>query len=282
MDEETRNLARAALDSAARLLADLKDDGQLRLDYSPAPATPAAGSAPAAAPAPAPRREAPPPPPPPPPPPVAPVSEPRKPATTEDLASIAAEIAGCKLCPLHTTRHRTVPGQGHPHPELMFIGEGPGTDEDRQGLAFVGRAGQLLTRIITRMGFTRDQVFIGNIVKCRPTVDLQMQRDRPPTEEEMSVCIPYLKRQIAVLQPKVIVALGATALLGLLGKKGISRLRGQWFAYEGIPLMPTYHPSYLLRGGGDEKERYWEVWDDMVKVLEKIGRPAPAGRDRKP
>ena len=191
------------------------------------------------------------------------------------LEAVAHRIASCTLCPLHRTRTRTVPGQGSPHAELLFVGEGPGADEDRQGLAFIGRAGQLLTRLITRMGFTRDGVFIANIVKCRPTEDFAMRKDRPPTEEEMRTCIPYLEEQIALLAPKVIVCLGATAVLGLLGLKGISRLRGQWQTYRGIPVMPTYHPSYLLRSGGDEKDRYWDVWSDMTQVLVRLGRPVP-------
>lgn len=191
------------------------------------------------------------------------------------LEGIAARIAACTRCPLHRTRNRTVPGQGHPHPELMFVGEGPGADEDRQGLAFIGRAGQLLTRLILRMGLTRETVFIANVVKCRPTENYEMQRDRAPTEEEMRTCLPYLEEQIAALRPKVIVCLGGTATLGLLGLKGITRLRGQWHEFHGIPVMPTYHPSYLLRGGGDEKARYWEVWEDMIQVLARLGRPAP-------
>jgi len=191
------------------------------------------------------------------------------------LAEIARRIADCTRCPLHRTRNRTVPGQGCPRPELVFVGEGPGAEEDRQGLAFVGPAGQLLTRLITRMGFTREQVFIANIVKCRPTEDGAGVRDRPPTEEEMAACLPYLEEQLRVLSPKVIVCLGGTAVLGLLGLKGITKLRGRWFEYRGIPVMPTYHPSYLLRAGGDQKARYWEVWEDMCKVLERLGRPIP-------
>ncbi len=205
-------------------------------------------------------------------------ASPSAPAGDTSLEGIAQRIAACTLCPLHRTRNRTVPGQGHPAPELMFVGEGPGADEDRQGLAFIGRAGQLLTRLILRMGCTREDVFIANIVKCRPTEDFAMRKDRPPTEEEMRTCIPYLERQIALLRPKVIVCLGATAVFGLLGLKGISRLRGQWQEYRGVPVMPTFLPSYLLRGGGDEKARYWEVWEDMSKVLARLGRPVPETR----
>lgn len=197
------------------------------------------------------------------------------------LADIAREIAECGRCPLHRTRTKTVPGQGCPHPEILFVGEGPGQEEDRQGLAFVGRAGALLTRMIQAMGLTRDDVFIANIVKCRPTVDGAGLRDRPPTPEEMAACLPYLRAQIAALRPRVIVTLGAVALEGLLGLKGITRQRGQWRAYEGIPLMPTYHPSYLLRGGGEDTARYWEVWDDLVAVLDRLGRKPPADRRRR-
>lgn len=191
------------------------------------------------------------------------------------LAAIAEEVAVCRRCPLHRTRTRTVPGQGHPCPELMFVGEGPGYEEDRQGLAFVGPAGQLLTRLIRRMGFSREEVFIANIVKCRPTEGGEGRRDRPPSDEEMRACLPYLERQLELLRPNVLVCLGGTAVAGLLGLKGITRLRGTWHEYRGIPVMPTYHPSYLLRSGGDEKARYWEVWSDMCQVLERLGRPVP-------
>lgn len=194
------------------------------------------------------------------------------------LKSIAERIAVCTRCPLHQTRTRTVPGQGNPAPELVFVGEGPGSDEDREGFAFIGRAGQLLTRMIVRMGLSRDEVFIANIVKCRPTQNLAGAKDRPPTDDEMRACIPYLEEQLDVLRPRVIVCLGNTALFGLLGLKGITRVRGTWHDYRGIPVMPTFHPSFLLRGGGDEKARYWEVWKDMLQVLERLGRPAPETR----
>ncbi len=182
------------------------------------------------------------------------------------LLDIARRVAACTNCPLCKTRTRTVPGQGCAAPEIMFIGEGPGADEDRQGLAFVGRAGQLLTKIVAAMGFTREQVFIGNIVKCRPP------ENRTPAPEEMQACIPFLKEQIALLRPKVIVALGATAVRGLLNMEiGITKLRGKWQTYEGIALMPTYHPAYLLRNAAGKKD----VWEDMKAVLKKIGRQPP-------
>ncbi len=188
--------------------------------------------------------------------------------TTAALARLAAEISRCTRCGLHRTRTRTVPGQGHPHPELMFIGEAPGEDEDLQGQAFVGRAGQLLTRIIEAMGLTRDQVFIGNILKCRPP------HNRKPDPAEMEVCLPFLRAQIKVLRPKVIVALGATAVEGLLQPGPdfrISRVRGKWLEFDGIPLMPTYHPSYLLRNPAAKTD----VWVDMQAVLQRLGRKPP-------
>jgi DNA polymerase len=183
------------------------------------------------------------------------------------LESIAAEIAVCKVCPLHSTRTRTVPGQGNRTPEIMFVGEGPGEDEDLQGLAFVGKAGQLLTKMIAAMGFSRDEVFIGNIVKCRPP------GNRAPVPEEMDACMPYLKRQIAALKPKIIVALGGTAVKGLMGvTDGITRLRGRWMDLNGTPLMPTYHPAYLLRSPNMKHE----VWADLKEVLKRLGRTPPA------
>ena len=202
--------------------------------------------------------------------PARPVAPPPPPAAasgaTSGLQGIAQQVAVCQKCPLYKERTRTVPGQGHPHPDIMFVGEGPGHDEDQQGLAFVGRAGQLLTKIIEAMGFTRDQVFIGNIVKCRPP------GNRQPLPDEMAACIPYLKEQISLLQPRVIVALGATAVKGLLETQtGITKLRGHWMEYEGIPLMPTYHPAYLLRNPAGKKD----VWEDMKTVLEKLGRKPP-------
>lgn len=183
-----------------------------------------------------------------------------------DLAGLAKIIAGCKKCGLHETRTRTVPGQGTPHPEIMFIGEAPGEDEDEQGLAFVGKAGQLLTKMIQAMGLTREEVFIGNILKCRPP------GNRKPLPLEMEACMPYLKTQIAVLKPRVIVALGATSAQGLLNTEtSISRLRGCWQTFEGIDLMPTYHPSYLLRNPSAKKE----VWEDLQAVLRHLNKPIP-------
>ena len=149
----------------------------------------------------------------------------------------------------------------------MFVGEGPGADEDEQGLAFVGRAGQLLTKMITAMGYTREQVFIGNIVKCRPP------GNRVPTPEEMEGCLPYLKRQIAVIQPKLIVCLGATAARGLVQEAlPIGKARGQWRQFEGIPVMLTFHPAYLLR----DPRKKTETWADLKTVLARLGKKPPS------
>ena len=142
----------------------------------------------------------------------------------------------------------------------MFVGEAPGADEDAQGLAFVGRAGQLLTKMIAAMGYAREDVFIANICKCRPP------GNRTPTPEEMAACLPFLRRQIAVIQPKFIVALGNTALLGLLGMSGIMRLHGTWQSFEGIPVMPTFHPAYLLRLPAAKRD----CWKDLQLVMARL------------
>ncbi len=185
------------------------------------------------------------------------------------MAAITKEVAGCTKCPLHKGRKKTVPGQGAMSPDVMFIGEGPGYDEDQQGLAFVGKAGQLLTKIIEAMGYTREQVFIGNVVKCRPP------ENRKPLPDEMAACLPYLREQVSLIRPRVIVALGATALQGLLDvQTGITKVRGQWMEYEGIPLMPTFHPAYLLRAPAGKKD----VWEDMKAVLAKLGKKPPERR----
>ena len=184
------------------------------------------------------------------------------------LAEIAAAVRSCTLCPLHADRTNGVPGQGNPNPDILFVGEAPGADEDAQGLAFVGRAGQLLTKMIEAMGFTREDVFIANVNKCRPPAN------RKPLREEMDACLPYLRQQVKILQPKVIVAMGATAVEGLVPEsvsQKISDLRGHWLTFEGIPLMPTYHPAYLLRNSAMKKP----VWADLQEVLRKLGRPVP-------
>lgn len=183
------------------------------------------------------------------------------------LDKIAREADACTRCGLHKTRTKVVPGQGALRPEIMFVGEAPGHDEDLQGLAFVGRAGQLLTKMIEAMGLRREDVFIANILKCRPP------ENRPPMPEEMIACLPYLKAQIAVLKPRAIVALGATAVKGLLGvETGITKLRGNWQEFEGIPTMPTFHPAYLLRNPPAKKD----AWADLKEALRLIGREPPS------
>jgi DNA polymerase len=173
---------------------------------------------------------------------------------------------------LAASRTQVVFGVGSIDAELMFIGEAPGADEDAQGEPFVGAAGQLLTKIIQTMGLSRQTVYIANILKCRPDTPGQASGNRKPTPEEMQTCIPYLHEQIDLIRPKVIVALGATAVEGLLGKTiGITKLRGNWRAYRGIPLMPTYHPAYLLRNQALSEKR--RVWEDMLQVMEKLGLP---------
>jgi DNA polymerase len=163
-------------------------------------------------------------------------------------------------------------GVGDINAQLMFVGEAPGADEDQQGEPFVGRAGQLLTKIIQTMGLSRTSVYIANILKCRPDTPGQPTGNRKPTPEEMQTCIPFLHEQIDLIRPKVIVALGATAVEGLLGKTiGITRLRGQWRTYRETPLMPTYHPAYLLRNQALTEKR--RVWEDMLQVMERLGLP---------
>ena len=179
----------------------------------------------------------------------------------------------CVKCPsLVRSRQNVVFGVGNPDAELMFVGEAPGADEDRQGEPFVGAAGQLLTKIIQAMGCQRGDVYIANILKCRPDTPGQSAGNRKPTPAEMATCIPWLHEQIDLIRPRVLVALGATAVEGLLGGPvGIMKLRGNWREYRGIPLMPTYHPAFLLRNQSLIEKR--KLWEDMLQVLEKLGRP---------
>lgn len=188
------------------------------------------------------------------------------------MADLRARAMVCQKCPhLAASRKNVVFGVGDIHSPLMFVGEAPGADEDAQGEPFVGKAGQLLTRIIQTMGFTRDTVYIANILKCRPDTPGQSAGNRKPKPEEMSTCLPYLLAQLDIIQPRVIVALGATAVEGLLGKVGgITKLRGQWREFRGVPVMPTYHPAYLLRNESLGEKR--KVWEDMLQVLERLGR----------
>lgn len=186
------------------------------------------------------------------------------------FAELRARVLPCGKCPnLASSRKNVVFGVGDIHADLMFVGEAPGADEDTQGEPFVGAAGQLLTKIIQAMGRSRQDVYIANILKCRPDTPSQSSGNRKPTPVEMATCLPYLQEQIDLIQPKVLVALGGTAMEGLLNKTGIMKLRGHWHAYRGIPLMPTYHPSYLLRNQAMSEKR--RVWEDMLQVMERLG-----------
>lgn len=181
--------------------------------------------------------------------------------------SLRTECASCRNCGLGRTRTNMVFADGNPHADLMFIGEGPGADEDATGVPFVGRAGELLSRMIAAMTFDRaTETCIANIVKCRPP------GNRNPADDEAAACMPYLKRQIAMVNPKVIVLLGAVPLLYLFNLKGIMKLRGRWLDYDGIPVMPTYHPAFLLRNPPAKKD----AWADLQAVMAVFGRkPAP-------
>ena len=186
-------------------------------------------------------------------------------ASAPDLESLASACSSCAACPLADQRTNVVFGEGDPQADLMFIGEGPGHDEDASGRPFVGRAGALLTRIIKAMGYDRSQVYIANVVKCRPP------GNRDPEPGEAAACRPWLDRQIELIKPKVIVALGRVAANNLLGEeKPISRIRGRWLDLNGIDLMPTFHPSYLLRN--ESKKR--EVWTDMKKIMARLNPEA--------
>ena len=191
----------------------------------------------------------------------------------ELLGSVRERVRACKKCAhLACSRTQTVFGVGNPDADLMFIGEAPGADEDQQGEPFVGRAGQLLTRILKAMNFAREDVYIANILKCRPDMPAGSFGNRPPTPTEMQTCRPYLVEQINIIQPSVLVALGAVAVEGLLGTRATMReLRGRWHAYNDIPLMITYHPAYLLRNQARSEKR--KVWEDMLQVLERLQQP---------
>jgi DNA polymerase len=191
----------------------------------------------------------------------------------EQLAHLNERAQACVKCPhLVARRHTVVFGVGDPEAKLMFVGEGPGEDEDMKGEPFVGRAGQLLTKMIQAMGLAREQVYIANVLKCRPDMPPGAPGNRKPTKQEMETCVPYLRAQIEVIKPVAMVALGATAIEGLIGPIGsIGSLRGKFLDYRGVPLMPTYHPSYLLRNQSNAEKR--KVWEDLLKVMEKLAMP---------
>ena len=182
-------------------------------------------------------------------------------SAADRLIAVRQELGDCTRCKLHSGRTNLVFGVGNPEATLMFVGEGPGADEDEQGEPFVGRAGQLLTQIIKAMGFAREDVYIANVVKCRPP------NNRNPEPDEIAQCSPFLQAQIATIQPKVIVALGKFAAQTLLGvETPISRLRGQFHELGDTVVMPTFHPSYLLRTPAAKRE----VWEDMKMVMQRL------------
>jgi len=187
----------------------------------------------------------------------------------DTLLQIREDLGECTRCKLHTTRHKIVFGDGNPKAELVFVGEGPGADEDAQGLPFVGRAGKLLTQMIEAMGLQRKEVYICNVVKCRPP------ENRQPEEDEVSTCSPFLWRQIDAIAPKVIVCLGAVAAKTLLQtNRGISQFRGEWLEFRGRKLLATYHPAYLLRNPPAKSE----VWKDLQKVMAVLGLEVKKGK----
>ncbi len=243
MNEELQEIAA----ELRKHLAWQESDGTRMLFKDPkAPAPAPAPAAPATAQAPAPQAE---------------------PAVTKTLDEVRADLGDCRRCKLANGRTQIVYGVGNPRAELVFVGEGPGAEEDARGQPFVGPAGQLLTKMIEAMGFKRDDVYICNVVKCRPP------NNRNPEPDEIEQCEPFLKAQLAAIRPKVIVALGKFAAQTLLrDSTPITRLRGQWRQYEGVPLMPTFHPAYLLRS----PEEKGKAWADLQQVMKKFGKEPPA------
>jgi DNA polymerase len=185
------------------------------------------------------------------------------------LDELHRTIEACHQCTLHETRNKFVFGEGKSDARLVFVGEAPGREEDRTGRPFVGRAGALLSRMIKAMGLKREDVFIGNILKCRPP------DNRTPTLAEMAVCLPYILQQIDIIEPEIVCALGATALKGLLRdpRASIGRMRGKLQDWRGRKLIATYHPAYLLRSPGDKRK----TWEDLQRIMKELGLP-PTGR----
>ena len=185
----------------------------------------------------------------------------------DSLAALRAFVGDCHRCKLHKGRTHLVFGEGSPHARLVFVGEGPGREEDLVGKPFVGEAGKMLTRIIENgMGLTREEVYICNVVKCRPP------GNRDPERDEIETCIPFLKRQLAIIRPEVICALGRISAQALLGTGfKITRERGIWRSFEGIPLMATYHPAYILRNRPRERELKAQVWEDVKEIMKRLG-----------
>jgi len=195
-------------------------------------------------------------------------------AKNAQLRELADQIEKCRKCPLGSSRTNAVPGEGNPNAQIMFVGEGPGADEDAQGKPFVGRAGKLLDKILAASGLKKNDVYIGNILKCRPP------ENRDPKPNEITNCLPYLQQQIEIINPEIIITLGAHAARTLLDTtKPIGQLRGQFHQYfaglgkPAVKLMPTYHPAYLLRNYSKDNRR--KVWEDMKSVLEELNLPIP-------
>ncbi|HVH40841.1 MAG TPA: uracil-DNA glycosylase, partial [Labilithrix sp.] len=202
-----------------------------------------------------------------------PITAPAPVVQLRPLPVLSSDVASCTKCGLHATRTNTVFSRGNPEAKLCFVGEAPGADEDAQGIPFVGRAGQLLDKMIVAMGLDpAKDVYVCNIIKCRPP------GNRRPEPDEVATCIPYLHEQLAQVDPKVIVALGNTSVAALLGTKlGITKVRGSWKLYRGkIPVMPTYHPSYLLRPSAQQAEAKRQVWEDLQTVMKELGLRPPA------
>lgn len=184
-----------------------------------------------------------------------------------ELDEVTRVIKTCTRCELHKTKKNYVPGEGSATPDIVFIGEGPGETEDNFGRPFIGKAGQLLDKVIARMGYSRETVFIGNIVKCRPP------NNRDPLKDEVDACMPFLIRQLTILCPKVIVCLGKVAMNNLLGTDySIIDQRGKQFEFQGIPVVPTFHPAYILRQQSQDaiSKAKWDMWHDMEKVLDIV------------
>jgi len=190
----------------------------------------------------------------------------------EKLERLKEIVFNCKKCRLWEGKKNYVFGEGNPDAEIIFVGEAPGGEEDLQGRPFVGEAGQLLNRIISAMGFKREDVYIGNIIKCRPP------QNRTPLRDEIEACKDYIFQQIEIIKPKIIVALGSTPLITLLGRNvPIGKYRGKWFEWKSIPVMPTFHPAYLVRNP-QSKELKKLVWEDMKECLRKLGKEIPNPR----
>ena len=189
------------------------------------------------------------------------------------LEKVRKELGDCRRCPLYKNRMNIVFGEGAPHARLMFVGEGPGADEDREGRPFVGRAGRLLTKMIQAMGLSRSEVYIANVVKCRPP------RNRDPEAPERDACLPFLEKQINAVSPEVIVTLGRVAANTLLNtKESLGKIRGTFHDWGGIPVMPTYHPSFLLRQEPDRRHK-GEAWTDLKQVMQLLGLSMPGTGD---